>query len=157
ELRNRKSLRNISGQIPRSHQMPNEQRQNLVRRDERSAAVDRADAVAVAIRAETGVIFPAKHRLAQRFDMRLDRFRMYAAEPRVARSANFVARNTVPSKQFGQKTRSSSMHGIEDETQLRFAQTLPIHQFFERFEVRLPQLKRMNQIPPRRKRRHSFS
>src|SRR5215467_10553385 len=96
--------------------MPNEQRQNLVRGDERSAAVDRADAVAVAIGAETGVIFPGKHGLAQRLNVWLDGLRMHAPEPRVARSPNLVARNAVAAEQFGQQACRSSVHGIENET-----------------------------------------
>ncbi len=75
--------------------MPDEQCKNLMGVDERAVAVDGADAVAVAIGAQAGVVFSGKHGLPQRFDMRLDRLRMHAAETRIARAANFITSDAI--------------------------------------------------------------
>ncbi len=48
--------------------------------------------------------------------MRLDWFGMHAAEARVARSADFVARNSVAAEQLRQQAGRGSVHGVEDES-----------------------------------------
>src|SRR2546430_8064419 len=88
------------------------------------------------ISAETHVIFAPEHSLPKRCDVRLDRLGMHAAEARVPRSADFIAWNPVAAEQLRQQARGSSMHGVEDKTQFGVAQALPIHQFFERIEIR---------------------
>ena len=90
-LGGRKCFRHVAGQIARSGQVPEQNRENLVRSDERAVAVDRADAVGVAIEREARVVAAVDHRAAQRLDVRLDRLRIHAAEKRIARAANFVA------------------------------------------------------------------
>jgi len=75
--------------------MPDEQRKKLMRVDERPVAVDRSNAVAIAIGAQAGVEVSGKYRLPQRFDMRLDRLRMNAAKTRIARAANFITSDAI--------------------------------------------------------------
>jgi len=48
-----------------------------------------------------GRIFRAEHRSPQRLDMRLDRFRMYAAKRRVTRAANSSAGDAIAPEKFG--------------------------------------------------------
>src|SRR6266436_5461786 len=82
--------------------VPDEECQNLVGIDENAVAVDSADAVPIPVGAETGVVLAGSHGLTQRFDVRLDRFRMHAAETRIARAADFVAGNSVAFEKLGQ-------------------------------------------------------
>ena len=79
QLGDRKGFRNVSRKLAGSRQMPNEQRKDLMGSHEGAGAVDRADAVAVAIGTEARVIFACPHRLPQRFDVRLDGLGMHAA------------------------------------------------------------------------------
>ena len=48
------------------------------------------------------------------------------------------------------------MHGIEDETEIRIAQTFPVYQFLERIEIRGAWLQRLDQIRARRQRWHAL-
>jgi len=68
--------------------MPHEQRENLVRIHERAIAVNRADAVAIAVSGQSRVEFPFNNGLAQCADVRLNRFGMDAAETQIALSVN---------------------------------------------------------------------
>ena len=95
-----KCFGDIAGKFAGTGEVPHQQRENLMRIDERAIAIDRADAIAVAISAEAGIIFSGAHRLTQRIDVRLDGFRMYARKSRVARAANFIARHAVAFEQF---------------------------------------------------------
>src|SRR5205823_12201578 len=80
QFRHGKSFCDVSREIAGPGEVPDEQRQNLVGIHERPGAVDRANAVAIAIGAEARVVFPREHSLAQRFNVRLNRFGMHAAE-----------------------------------------------------------------------------
>src|SRR5258707_3094648 len=82
---------------------------------ESAGAVNRANAVAVAISAEARIVFPREHSMAQRFDVRLDWLGMNAAEARVARSADFVARNSVAADERPQEGRRRSRSKVEDQ------------------------------------------
>src|SRR5450755_2179857 len=97
ELGYRKSLGDIAGEIAGAGEMPGEQGKKLVRIEEGAVAVDGADAVAVAVGAETGVEFSGEDGFAERLDVRLDGLGMCAAETGVAGGANFVAGNVVAS------------------------------------------------------------
>src|SRR5216684_3439064 len=129
-------LGNVSWKVARSRQMPDEQCKNLVRIDKRAVAVDGADAVAISIGAQAGVELSREHRLAQCFDVWLDRFRVYAAETRVAHAANFVASDAIAPEKFNEQARGRSMHDIRDEAKFRVAQPLPIDQLFESVQIR---------------------
>src|SRR5439155_2040014 len=72
ELGDRESFGNVARKIPRPGKMPDQQRDNLVGIDESAGAVNDADAVAIAISAETHVIFAPEHTLPKRCDVRLD-------------------------------------------------------------------------------------
>ncbi len=84
--------------------MPDEQRKNLVRIDECAVAVDRSNTVAVSIGTEAGVVFSGARGLTERFNVRLDRFRVHAAETRVARATNFVAGDAIAPEELRQQT-----------------------------------------------------
>ena len=90
-----KCLGHVAGQFARAGQMPEQDGEDLVRRDERAVAIHGADAVAVAVGGKAGVVAARAHRVAQRFDVRLDRLGIDAAEQRIARAANFVAGDAV--------------------------------------------------------------
>src|ERR1051325_4304207 len=96
-----KSFGDITGKIAHSGEVPNEKREDLMRVDEGAVAVDCADAVAVAVGGKAGVVFSGEDSLAEGGDVRLDGFRMNAAEAWVARAANFVAMDAVALEQFG--------------------------------------------------------
>src|SRR5258708_32081798 len=129
-----------------SCEVPHEQRNDLVGVDERAVAVNRPDAVAIAVGAEAGVVFSGTHGSPQRFDVRLDRLRIYTAETRITRPAYFVAANSVATEELRQQARRRSVHGIEDEAEFRIAQALPVHQFFERIEIRRGWFESVDQI-----------
>src|SRR5215469_7451342 len=74
ELRDRKSLCDVAWKVSRSGEVPHKQRQNLVWIDEASCAVNRANAVAIAIGAEARIVIAGEHGLPQRFDVWLDGF-----------------------------------------------------------------------------------
>ena len=82
--------------------------------------------------------------------MRLDRFRMYPAEARVARAANFIAGDAIAPEEFDEQARGRAMHDIGDEAELRLPQPLPIDQFFECVEIRRARFQRLNEVFPRR-------
>src|SRR5258707_590765 len=126
--------------------MPEEQCKDLVRIHEGAVAVDGADAVAVSIGTQSRVEFSSEHRLPQGVDVRFDRFRMHAAESRIARAANLVAGDAIAAQQLGQQARGRSMHGIRDEAESRVAKLFPVHQFFEFVEIRLTGFQRLNEI-----------
>ena len=60
-----------------------------------AVAIDRADAIGVAVEREARVILAVDYGAPQSFHVRLDRLRIDAAEKRVARPADFIARNSV--------------------------------------------------------------
>jgi len=85
--------------------------------------------------------------------VRLDWFRMNAAEVRVTRSANFVARDSVAGEEFPQQPCGRPVHGIRNEAEVRFAEALPIDQFLNRLQIRGDWLERLNQFLTRRQKR----
>src|SRR5260370_34890746 len=101
--------------------MPNEQGKNLMRIYERAVAVDSADAVAIAIGAERRIVFTGAHGLAGGFDVQLDGLGINSRESRVARPANFVARNAVAGGQFAEQARPRAVHWIAERAELRAA------------------------------------
>src|SRR6266481_9260713 len=100
QLGNGECLCDVSRQFASSREMPDEQRKNLMGVDERAVAVNGADAVAISIGAQASVVFSGKHGLPQRFDVRLNRFGMDAAEARITRPANFIANNSIAPEEF---------------------------------------------------------
>src|SRR5262249_29691409 len=113
QFRYRKCLCNIARQLSRPREVPDQQSKNLVRIDECARPVNGPDALAVAVRAKPYVVLAVSNRLAKRLNMRLNRLRIVPTKPRIARSANFAARNTVPPKQFGQQSRRGSVHRVK--------------------------------------------
>jgi len=73
QLGYREGFGDIAGKISSADEVPNHQHEDLVGVDEAAVAIDGANAVAIAIRSEARVILSGKNRLAQRFDVRLDR------------------------------------------------------------------------------------
>src|SRR5580700_1497033 len=110
QLGDGKSFGDFAGEVARSRKVPNEEREDLMRVDERAVAIDRADAIAVTVRAKARVIFSGENRLTQRCDVRFDGFRMRAAEKGIARAAYFVAGDAVALKELGEQSRSGAMH-----------------------------------------------
>ena len=95
-------------------------------------------------RANPASYFPAAHRLAQRFHVRLDRFGVHAAEKGIARAANLVRLDSVPVKQFAQQSAPGAVHRIDYKSEFRRAQPVPIDQLGDRLQIRLVNFKRMN-------------
>ncbi len=155
QLGYRKSLGDIAGQLARARKMPNEQRKNLVGIDESAVAIDGPNTITVAVGGEARVVFSGAHRLAERFNVRFDGFGVHAAEKRVARAADFAARDAVPSEELVEQARGGAVHGVADKTQLRIAQARPVHQFFDCVEIRHARIERLNQAFPRREGRHA--
>src|SRR5258708_22865116 len=89
--------------------------------------------------------------------MRLDRFRMYPAEARVARAANFIAGDAIAPEKFDEQARGRAMHDIGDEAKLRVPQPFPIDQFFECVEIWRARLQNVNHVFSRRGRRGALS
>ncbi len=156
-LRGRKRLRHVAGQIARSGQMPEQNRKNLVRRDERAVAVDRADAVRVAIEREACVIAAIDHRPTQRLNVRLDRLGIHAAEKRIARAANFGRLDAVTAEKLAQQSAARSVHRIDHVAEFRRLQPVPIDERIERIEIRRANVERMNQLFARGQRRHAVA
>src|SRR5580704_12798518 len=130
------SFGDVAWEVARSRKVPDEEREDLVRIDERTVAIDGADAIAVAVRAKACVIFSRENRLTQRCDVRLYGFRMRAAEKGIARAADFVAGDAVASKEIGEQSRRGAVHGVGEEAKLALAQTVPVDQLLDSVEVR---------------------
>src|SRR5438270_11269244 len=81
---------------------------------------------------------------------------MHPAEARVARPADLVARNAVAPEELWQQAGRGSVHGVENDAQFRGPQPFPIHQFFQRIEIRRARFERMDEILAWWKRRHAF-
>ncbi len=140
----RKSLGNVAGKVAGTGKLPNEQGKDLVRIYERAVAVDRADAIAIAVGAERGIIFPGAHRLPSGFYVRLDRLGMNAGKARIARSANLVAGDAVAGEQLAKQAGRRAVHGVAHEAELRTAEALPIDEFSDRFKIGGARLQRLN-------------
>ena len=130
--------------------MPDEQGKDLVRIDEGTVAVDRADAVAIAVRSKPSVVFSGDYCLAQRTNVRLNRLGMDAAEARIAFAANLRAGDAIASEEFRQEAGGGSEHCIGDETKVGFADAVPIDEFFESVEIGRARLKRLDELWLRR-------
>src|SRR6185437_9543356 len=94
-FRGGKRLRHVAAQPARPREMPQQDGKNLVRCDERSIRVHRADAIRIAIERESRAIAPAAHGAPQRLHMGFDWLRVHAAEERIARAADLVALDAV--------------------------------------------------------------
>jgi hypothetical protein len=137
-------------------EMPDEERENLMRIDEGAVAIDGADAVAVAVGAKADVIFAGEDGFAERVDVRLDGFGMSAAEKRVARAADFVASDAVAFEKIGEYACSGAVHGVGNKAEFRFAKAVPIDELFDGVEIRSARIDGVDPIFLRRKRRHAF-
>ena len=138
-------------------EVPEQDGKNLVRIDEGAVAVHGADAVGVAIEREAGVEFALRHGASQRGDVRLNGFRIHAAEERIARAANFFANDFVAAEKIAEQAAAGAVHGIDDEAKFGGAQAIPVHQGVEGFQIWSAQVERMNQIGARRERRYAFT
>src|SRR5271169_5232806 len=98
--------------------MPHQHGESLMRIDEAAVAVDGADAVAVAVSAEAGVIFAGENSLTQRVDVGLDGLGVDAAEARVSSAANFVTGNSVAGAKFTQQAVGGAVHYVGDEAEV---------------------------------------
>jgi hypothetical protein len=157
QLGDGKSFGDVSREIAGSGEVPDEQREDLMRVDEGAVAIDRADAVAVAVGAKAGVVFTREDCLAQRGDVRLDGFGMRAAEERVAGATNLVAGDAVALEEVGQESRCGAVHGVGDEAKFGFTQAVPIDKFLDGIQVGSARLKRLNQILAQWQRRDAIA
>src|SRR5260370_2003041 len=80
EFCDRKGFRNIARQVASSGEMPDEESENLMGIDERTVTVNGADTVAIAIGAESAIVFSPSHPLPLRFDVRFHRPRINSVE-----------------------------------------------------------------------------
>src|ERR1700730_3522810 len=96
--------------------------------------------------AESGVVFAGEHGIAQRLDVRLDRFGVRAAETWIAGAANFVAVNFVAGEELVEEACGRAVHGIGNETEICFSQAIPIDQLFEGVQVRRARVESVQQI-----------
>src|SRR5258705_805024 len=154
ELCNRKRFGDFAGKISHSSEVPNEQGEDLVWIDEGTVAVDRADAIAIAVGSEPSVVFSGNYCLAQWANVRLNRLGMDAAEARFAFAANFRAGDAVASEEFRQKAGGGSEHCIGNEAEIGFADAVPIDEFFESVEIGRARLKGLDEFWLRRKLRN---
>src|SRR5579872_1621518 len=155
ELCDRESFRDFAFKLACADEVPDEQRENLMWIDEAAVAIDRANAVAVAVGGEANVVFAAQHGLPQRIDVRLDRLRMRAAKKRIARPSDFVARNAVAFENLGQNAGGGAVHRVGDVAEFRFSQAIPIDKLFDGFDVRRAGIERLNEIFLRWQRRNA--
>src|SRR5580704_3788778 len=152
-----KSFCHRAFEFARAGEMPQQDRENLVRVDERAVAVHRADAVGIAIQREASVELAFDHGALQRGDVRFNRLGIYATEKRIARAANFFTGDFVAAEQVAQQSASGAVHGINHEAEFRGAQAIPINESVESFEIRRAHIERMKQVGARRERGHAFA
>jgi hypothetical protein len=124
--------------------MPHKEREDLVRINEGSIAVDGAYAIAIAIGAECRIVFSCADGLARGFDVRLDRLGVNASETWIAGSANFIAGDAITGEQLVKQAGRGAVHGVTYETEFCVAQALPVDQFFDRIQIRSARLERLN-------------
>ena len=106
--------------------MPEQNRENLVRRDECAVAVHRSDAVRVTVESETGVILAPEHCLPKRLHVRLDGLRVHAAEERVAIATDFIRADSVTAQKLEQQPAARPVHRIDHKAKLGRANAVPI-------------------------------
>src|SRR5690348_9005202 len=70
-LRGGKCLCNIARKITRAGKMPEENRENLMRRHKRAVAIDGADAIGISVKRETSVVTKRFNSLAKSLYVRL--------------------------------------------------------------------------------------
>jgi hypothetical protein len=150
------SFGDFAFELAGADEVPNEERENLMGIDEGAVAIDGADAVAVAVSGEADVVFAGEDGFAERIDVRLDGFGVGAAEKRIARAADFVAGDAVALENFGEDAGGGAMHGVGDITKFRFAETIPIDEFFDGFDVRGARVEFLDEIFLRGQRRDAF-
>src|SRR3984957_10990125 len=151
------SFGDVAGEVARAGQMPEQDGENLVRGDEGAVAVDGADAVGVAIEAETSVVFAIDDGAAQGGDVRFDGFGIHAAEQRIAVGTNFFAGHVVAAEKFGEQAAAGAVHGIDDETKFGIANAGPVDEAGESFEIRSAHVERLDQFRLGRKRGNSVA
>src|SRR5579875_2326387 len=81
--------------------------------------------------------------------MRLDGFRIYAAEKRIVVAANLVAFHAVAFAQLAKNSRGGAVHGIKGESEFAFANAFPINQRGKFFKIRIAGVQGTNQIRAR--------
>src|SRR5579862_7696605 len=89
--------------------------------------------------------------------MRLDRFGIYAAEKWIAISPNLLAFDSVSPEKLAQQLAACPMHWVDDESELRRPQPIPVNQSRNCFKVGHSNVERMNYVRTRRERRHAIS
>src|SRR5712671_6643216 len=122
-----------------------------------AVTVDCADAVAVAIGAERGIVFSGTDRLTRGFDMRLDGLGMYACKAGIARAANFIAGDSVAREQSSEQPGCRTVHWVAQESELCVAQARPIDQFFDGVQIGCSRFEWLDQFFARRKRWSAFA
>src|SRR5690242_21709067 len=95
--------------------MPEQNGEDLLRRDESAVGVHGADAVAISIGGKTGVIAAAANGLSQGRDMGFDRFGIDSAEKRIVCAANLVASHAMAAHQRNQQAPRSEERRVGKE------------------------------------------
>src|SRR5579864_1105090 len=106
--------------------MPEQQAENVVRRDEFSAAIYGADAVAIAISGEPGVVSAIAYRLLQRAKLRFDRLGIHSAKKWIASAANFVAGDAVPREKFAKQSARGAVHRVNEQAEFVTFDAIPV-------------------------------
>src|SRR5580704_2922771 len=99
-----KSLGQIAADLPRACEMPEQDGKDLVRVDERPVGMHGSNAIAISIGGKSGIVAAAENGFAQCGDVRLDGFRVDAAEERIAGAANLIANDTMTPHQSNQQS-----------------------------------------------------
>src|SRR5580693_5596951 len=150
------SFGDFAFELTSADEVPDEEREDLMGIDEGAVAIDRADAVAVTVSGKAYVVLAGEDGLAERIDVRLDRFGMRAAEKRIARAANFVAGDAVALEDFGEDTGGGAVHGVGNVTKFSFSEAVPVDKFFDGFDVGGARVEFLDEIFLRGKRRDTF-
>ena len=129
------SFGDFAFELTGADEVPDEEREDLMGIDEGAVAIDRADAVAVAVSSKADVVLAGEDGLAERIDVRLDGFGVSAAEKRVARAADFIAGDAVALENFGEDTSGGAVHGVGNVSKFRFSEAVPVDKFFDGFDV----------------------
>ena len=88
-------FRDFAFELARADEVPDEECENLVGIDEGAVAINRADAVAVAISGEADVVFAGDDGFAEGINVRLDGFGMRATEERIACASAYMSEYMV--------------------------------------------------------------
>src|SRR5438874_1544547 len=91
QLRRGKSLGEIAADLARAREVPEQDRENLVRGNECAVRMDGPDAIAISIGGKAGMVPAAANGFAQSRDVGFDGFRIDATKNGIAAPANLVA------------------------------------------------------------------